>query len=165
MYNIGDAIVHPLHGAGTISGIESRKISGVETNFYLMKIPRGDMLVMIPVESCEAIGIRPVVCRETAEKVFASIPGIEVCEAQKWNKRYRDNMERVKSGDLLSVASVIKSLVRRDSERGLSTGERKMLQSAKQIFLSEISMSLDVSREEAEEKLYMAMGEQQGALA
>lgn len=158
MYKIGDQIAHPLHGAGTISAIESRRINGTNRDYYLMHIPVGDMTVMIPTETCTIIGIRPVINSEKAEAILASIPQIEITDNTNWNKRYRENMVRIKSGDLLEVAAVIKSLVYRDNERGLSTGERKMLHSAKQIFISELVIAQSIAYEEAEQRLYSAIG-------
>lgn len=158
MYKIGDQIAHPLHGAGTISAIESRRINGTNRDYYLMHIPVGDMTVMIPTETCTIIGIRPVINSEKAEAILASIPQIEITDNTNWNKRYRENMVRIKSGDLLEVAAVIKSLVYRENERGLSTGERKMLHSAKQIFISELVIAQSIAYEEAEQRLYSAIG-------
>ncbi|MBQ8263854.1 MAG: CarD family transcriptional regulator [Oscillospiraceae bacterium] len=158
MYKIGDRIAHPLHGAGTISAIESRRINGTNRDYYLMHIPVGDMTVMIPTETCTIIGIRPVIDAERAEAILDSIPEIEVSDNSNWNKRYRENMLRIRSGDLLEVAAVIKSLVYRDNERGLSTGERKMLHSAKQIFISELVIAQNIAYEEAENRLYSAIG-------
>lgn len=158
MYKVGDRIAHPLHGAGVISGIESRRINGCNRDYYTMHIPVGDMTVMIPTETCDIIGIRPVIDPARADKIFESIPDIEVSDNQNWNKRYRENMVRIKSGDLLEVAAVIKSLIFRDNERGLSTGERKMLHSAKQILISEIVIVQETSYDEVEQRLYSAIG-------
>ena len=127
MYKIGDRIAHPLHGAGTISAIESRRINGINRDYYMMHIPVGDMTVMIPTETCTIIGIRPVIDGARAAVILSSIPDIEISDNTNWNKRYRENMVRIKSGDLLEVAAVIKSLIYRDNERGLSTGERLSL--------------------------------------
>ncbi|MFR5781068.1 MAG: CarD family transcriptional regulator [Oscillospiraceae bacterium] len=91
---------------------------------------------MIPVDTSAAIGVRPIVGADEAEKILGSIPGLEIEMTQNWNKRYRENMLKIKSGNLLEVAAVVKGLMKRDKERGLSTGERKMLHSAKQILIS-----------------------------
>ncbi len=153
MFNIGDYISHPMHGAGMIEKIESRRINGENKNYYVMRIMSGDMSVMIPVDSCETIGVRPIVDSDTAFRVLDSFGNIEIDMSQNWNKRYRDNMVHLKSGDLFEVAMVIKGLVMRDSEKGLSTGERKMLRSAKQILISEIALSTDLTPPEIESKL------------
>lgn len=158
MYKIGDQIAHPLHGAGTISAIESRRVNGTNRDYYMMHIPVGDMTVMIPTDTCALVGIRPVIDGERAESILSSIPDIEVSDNTNWNKRYRENMLRLKSGDLLEVAAVIKSLVYRDNQRGLSTGERKMLHSAKQIFISELVIAQNLAYEDAESRLYEAIG-------
>ncbi|MBO5975812.1 MAG: CarD family transcriptional regulator [Oscillospiraceae bacterium] len=158
MYKIGDRIAHPLHGAGTISAIESRRINGINRDYYMMHIPVGDMTVMIPTETCAIIGIRPVIDGARAAVILSSIPDIEISDNTNWNKRYRENMVRIKSGDLLEVAAVIKSLIYRDNERGLSTGERKMLHSAKQIFISELVIAMGIAYEEAENLLFSAIG-------
>ena len=112
---------------------------------------------MVPTENCDEIGVRPVVDQERADQVLAAIPDIQVEMTANWNHRYRENMERMKSGDLIEVARVIKGLTLRDQSRGLSTGERKMLHSAKQILISEIVLSKSVSYEMVEEELNTAL--------
>lgn len=153
MFNVGDMIAHPMHGAGVIDGIEEKKINGMTRSYYVLKIPVGGMIVLIPIDSTEAIGVRPIVTNDAAEKIISSIPGIETDMTQNWNRRYRENMLRIKSGDLLEVARVIKGLVQRDNDKGLSTGERKMLHSAKQILISEIVLSQHSTYEEIEVKI------------
>lgn len=153
MFQVGDKIVHPMHGAGIVDGIVERKVNGVSRNYYSLKLPVGGMLVMIPTETTSAIGVRPVVDAQEAEAVLAALPGIEVESDQNWNRRYRENMLRLKSGNLIEVARVVKSLVKRDLERGLSNGERKMLHSAKQILISEIVLSECTSYEEVEARI------------
>lgn len=157
MFQVGDKIAHPMHGAGVISGIESRKIDGVERDYYQLRLPVGGMQVMIPTETCEAIGVRSIVNCAEADGIIAAISSIEIIETQNWNKRYRENMMKIKSGNLLDVASVIKSLMLREIERGLSTGERKMLNSAKQILISELALSKDVDSEVIESMLQAAV--------
>ena len=153
LFQIGDKIAHPMHGAGIIAGMEKRKMDGVERDYYVLQLPSGGMQVMIPVSSCESVGVRPIVSAKQADEVLRAIPGIEVVMTANWNKRYRDNMLKIKSGDLLEVASVIKGLMLRDNERGLSTGERKMLHSAKQILISELVLSKQCSNDEIEQAL------------
>ncbi len=156
-FRVGDRIAHPLHGAGVISGIEKKRINGAEREYYILNIPGGDMLVMIPVESAAHIGVRPIVKAEEARRIMDALPGIETSMNQNWNKRYRENMIKIRSGDLMEVAAVVKGLMTRDSERGLSTGERKMLHSAKQILISEIVLSASSSYQEVEDRLNTAM--------
>ncbi len=156
MFKIGDRVAHPLHGAGTISEIEHKKIDNSFKDYYVMRIPKGNMRVMIPVDACDAVGLRPIIDSARAEAILHQIPDLQIDEDCNWNKRYRENMLRIRSGNLLEVASVIKSLVERENTRGLSTGERKMLHSAKQILISEIVLCFDCSYNEAEERLYHA---------
>ncbi|HBD87162.1 MAG TPA: CarD family transcriptional regulator, partial [Clostridiales bacterium] len=113
-FRVGDKIAHPLHGAGVIDRIEQRKINGTEREYYVLKLPVGEMLVMIPVESCNEIGVRPIISAEEAERILDNIPEIEIEMTQNWNKRYRENMLKIKSGDLMEVAAVVKGLMARD---------------------------------------------------
>ena len=157
MFQIGDKIVHPMHGAGIVDSIVQKKVNGVVREYYILKLPMGGMLVMIPVQSCGEIGVRPVVDEQEAERIIAAFPEIEVDTTQNWNRRYRENMLRLKSGDLIEVARVVKGLMLRDGERGLSTGERKMLHSAKQILISEIVLSQNASYEDVEARINTAL--------
>ena len=157
MFQVGDKIVHPMHGAGVIDSIVSKKVNGVVRDYYILKLPVGGMLVMIPTEHTEEIGVRPVVDRDEADRLIAAMPGIEVDMTQNWNRRYRENMLRIKSGDLMEVARVVKGLMLRDEDRGLSTGERKMLHSAKQILISELVLSQSSSYEEIEKRINRAL--------
>ena len=136
MFQVGDKIVHPMHGAGIVESIVQKKVNGVMRDYYVLKLPVRAMVVMIPTDNSEEIGVRPIVDREQADQVLAAIPGIEVDMTQNWNRRYRENLERLKSGNLLEVARVVKGLMLRELERRLSTGERKMLHSAKEILIS-----------------------------
>lgn len=153
LYQVGDKIVHPLHGAGIIDRMETRRIDGVNRKFYVMNLPNNQMTVMIPVDSCDKVGVRNLCSSEEIDSVLNDIPNLVVDTNENWNKRYRENMLRIKSGNLRELASVIKSLVLRDDSRGLSTGERKMLVSSKQIILTEISFVKNISYEEAEANL------------
>ena len=155
-FTIGDKIAHPLHGAGIIDHIEKRRIDGRDCEYFVLRMPAGDIMVMVPVENCEAAGVRAVMSPEAMEKLLSEIPDAFLSMTSNWNKRYRENMLRLRSGDLLEVASVVKSLVIRENDRGLSTGERKMLHSAKQILISEIMLCMDSSYVEAEERLNSA---------
>lgn len=158
MFRIGDKIVHPMHGAGIVDGIVTRKVNGVLRDYYSLRLPVGDMVVMIPTESCREIGVRAILTGDQVEQILCQIAGLEVALESNWNHRYRENMLRLKSGDLMEVAKVVKSLMLRESRRGLSTGERKMLHSAKQILISEIGMAQSISYQEAESRMDAALG-------
>lgn len=157
MFQIGDKIVHPMHGAGVVDDIIKRKIDGEDRHYYSLKLPVGDMQVMVPVAASERIGVRPIIDANEAEKVLDSIPGIRVDMDINWNRRYRENMDKLKSGDLMRVAEVMKGLVLRDQIRTLSNGERKMLHSAKQILISEIVLCQQVSFEAVEQRITKAI--------
>ncbi len=159
MFHVGDKIVHPMHGAGVIDSVVNKKVNGVVRDYYVLRLPVGGMMVMIPTENCAEIGVRPVVEPTEADKVIDALPAIEVECDPNWNRRNRENMTRLKSGDLLEVARVMKGLILRDGERGLSTGERKMLHSAKQILISEIALSESASYEEVEGRINQALAQ------
>lgn len=159
MFQVGDKIVHPMHGAGVVDSIVTKKVNGVVRDYYILNLPVGGMLVMIPTENSDEIGVRPVMEPEQADRVIAAIPSIQVDADPNWNRRYRENMARLKSGNLLEVARVVKSLILREGERGLSTGERKMLHSAKQILISEIVLSESTSYEEVERRINKALAQ------
>ena len=115
--------------------------------------------MMVPVVGCEDIGVRSIISRSEAENVFNAFSALEISMTQNWNKRYRENMDKIKSGNLLDVAAVVKGLMCRDSERGLSTGERKMLHSAKQILISELVIAADMDYDGVEKRLCAALEE------
>lgn len=157
MFRIGDKIVHPMHGAGVVDGIVQRKVNGVVRDYYTLKLPIGGMLVMIPTDHCEQIGVRAILSGDEAGKILDQLSGVQVEMQSNWNHRYRENMERLKSGDLMEVAKVVKGLVLREGRRGLSNGERKMLHSAKQILVSEIGLAQSITYQEAEDRLEQAL--------
>ena len=153
VFCVGDRIVHPMHGAGVIDSIVEQRVNGRNLCYYVLRMPIGNMLVMIPIEGCNDIGVRPVINEERALEVLALIPNVEIDMTANWNRRYRENMLRIKSGDLIEVAKVVKGLKAREQERGLSTGERKMLHSAKQILISELVLALKSDYEQVEGKI------------
>lgn len=153
MYHIGDSVVYPMHGAGVIVSIEEHEVLGDKKKYYIMEMPIGDMRVMIPMDNLEQIGIRDVISTQTADQVLCALKDYEEVETANWNKRYRENMVRIKSGDVFEVSHVVKSLMQRDHEKGLSTGERKMLNSAKQILVSELVMAKKLLQSEVEQLL------------
>lgn len=153
MFKTGDRIVHPMHGAGVVEDIVERRVAGVTRSYYVLHIPIGDMRVLIPTKSTSNIGVRAVVDRESAERIFETVKYLEPDCAQNWNQRYRDNMEKLRSGNLIEVSRVIKGLLIRDRVKVLSTGERRMLHSAKQILISELVLALDKPSEEVDARL------------
>lgn len=141
MFNIGDKVVYPMHGAGVIEAIEEKEILGERQKYYVMRMPIGDMKVMIPIKNIKDIGVRQVAGEEEIEEVFNILRGDKSKMSSNWNRRYRANMEKIKSGNIFQIAEVVRNLALRDKEKGLSTGERKMLDNAKHILVSEIVLS------------------------
>lgn len=158
MYSVGDRIVYPMHGAGVIESIEERVILGRKQNYYVLKMPLGDMKVMIPIESVSDIGIREIIDNGEVDKVFAVLGEGNVNVNTNWNKRYRENMVKIKSGDIFAVADVVRTLMLREKGKGLSTGERKMLNSARQILISELILAKETSQNEIESAINNYLG-------
>lgn len=150
MFSVGDKIVYPMHGAGVIESIEKKEILGQKQDYYVMKMPVGDMKVMIPTQSVKEIGIREVIGSCDVDKVYQILQDHSVNVTNNWNQRYRENMTKIKSGNIYEVADVVRILMKRDKEKGLSTGERKMLNSARQILVSELVLAEDASQAEVE---------------
>ena len=143
MFSIGDKVSYPMHGAGLIEKIEDRQILGETRSYYIIRIEHGNMQVMVPVSGCETVGLRPIVKKSVIKGVLSTLGSASEPMDHNWNRRNRDNLERLKSGDLNKVAAVIRDLARADQNKKLSTGEKKLLSSAKTILASEIAMVLN----------------------
>lgn len=150
MYLVGEKVVHPMHGAGVIEAITEEKLAGKRANYYVFRMPVGGLVLKIPTENSGSIGVRSLSSQEEIQSVLQSISDMDAEMTANWNHRYRENMQRIKSGDLMEVARVIKGLMWRDAQRGLSNGERKMLHTAKQILISEIVLVQGLTYQEAE---------------
>ena len=150
MFNVGDKIVYPMHGAGVIETIEERAILDEKQSYYIIKMP-GEVKVMVPTAKAEEIGVRNIIDKERAGKVINVLEQDSTEMSMKWNKRYRDNVEKMKSGDIFEVADIVRNLSFKQKEKGLSTGEKKMLNNAKQILVSELVLAEHASQEEVEE--------------
>jgi len=150
MFNVGDRIVYPMHGAGVIEGIEQKNLSGVPEDYYIIKLTSGEMKVMIPVCNKDLVGLREVISREEVAKVLEVLRNKGQEMSANWNRRYRTNLEKIKTGSIYDVAEVVSGLTMRDKEKGLSTGERKMLENAKQILLSELALAQNMDEEQVE---------------
>ena len=149
LFSVGDKVVYPMHGAGIIESIEEKEFLGEIKKYYIMRIPIGDMKVMIPMSNVEEIGLRDVVCEETIDKVITILQNNETDMSANWNHRYRANLDKMKTGDIYKLADVVRNLMLRNYEKGLSTGERKMLDNAKQIFISELVLAKNLDQDEA----------------
>ena len=151
MFSIGEKVVHPIHGAGIIADVVQERISGSLREYYVFRAPSNGLVLKIPKEGSGMI--RRIMTHEEVEALFAKIPSIPSAANTNWNKRYQENVSRLKSGDLAQVVQVIKSLMYRGTQRALSTGEWKMLHNAKQIIISEVAMVEDCTPQEVEKRL------------
>ena len=150
MFIIGDKIVYPMHGAGVIEQIEEKQILGEIRKYYILKVPCGDMKIMIPIDCSDEIGVRAVITLAEVNEVIEVLRADTSEMSNNCNRRYRENMEKLKTGDIYNVAEVVRNLMRTDKEKKLSTGEKKMLSNAKQILISEIILVQDIDHEAAE---------------
>ena len=153
MFAIGDNVSYPLHGTGVIEKIEQKQVLGETRSYYIIRITKGNMQVMVPVEGSENVGLRPIVSPDVFDSVYSTLSAESTPMDENWNRRNRDNMEKLRTGDLTLVAAVIRNLVRIDRSKKLSTGEKKLLSDAKYILASEMKAVLGLSEEEALEKI------------
>jgi len=149
MFKIGDKVVYPMHGAGIIEAIEEKEVLGDKRSYYIMKMPFGNMKLMVPIDNVNENGLRQVVNPEEVIRVMSILQDNDNSMSANWNRRYRANMEKIKSGNIYEVAEVVRNLSLRDREKGLSTGERKMLENARQILISELVLA----KEEKEDSI------------
>ncbi len=146
MFEIGDRVVHAMHGAGIIVDIEVKQVLGKDSKYYILKMPLNEMRVMVPVSKADEVGVRKILQAEEMDKIFEVLKEEEEEPTQtNWNRRYRYNLDRIKSGDIEEIARVVSSLQRLDSVKSLSTGERKMLNNAKRIITSEMVLVYEKS--------------------
>lgn len=148
MFSVGDRVVYPMHGAGVIEAIEEKEILGAWKRYYVMKLPLGEMKVLIPTDNIAQVGLRGVIKKNEVSQVFIVLQGEQPEMSTNWNRRYRNHLEKIKSGDIFEVAEVVRNLMLRDREKGLSTGESKMLDTARQILVSELILVQGVEQHE-----------------
>lgn len=150
MFNIGDKVVYPMHGAGIIEGIEEKEYLGKSQRYYILRLPIKEMKVMLPTENVQQLGLRDIVTNNIVPEVLGVLREKQSEMSSNWNRRYRENMEKVKTGDIHDVAEVVRDLQLMDRTRGLSTGERKMLSNSRQILVSELALVQNMGRQEVE---------------
>ena len=156
MFVIGEKVVYPVHGAGVIESIETREILGEQRSYYVLRLSTGELRVLVPVDTVEKLHLRPISPRAKLDEVTAILQGLAQADCpweENWNKRYRMNMEKIKSGDICQLAEVVRSLAQRDEDKGLSAGEKKMLDNARKILVSEIVLCAGLTPEEAVRRL------------
>lgn len=150
-YSIGDKIVYPMHGAGIIVDKVNKKIMDEIRCYFIVKSPVSEMVAMLPVENMDTIGIRDIMSANEADELLCKIKEMNTVELSNWNKRYRENMEKLRDGNIDEIAQIAKSLLTRD--KSLSTGERKLMLNAKNAVLSEIMLAKNITLTQAEEAL------------
>ena len=158
MFKIGDRVVYPMHGAGIIEAIEEKELLGDSKLFYILKLPIKNMKVMLPIDSAENLGVRKVVDNDVLTEVMEVLSQEKGVMPDNWNRIYRSNLEKVKTGDIFEVAQVVRNLEILDREKGLSTGERKMLSNSKQILISEMILAKNLNEDEAATLVNMTIG-------
>ncbi|MBO5517359.1 MAG: CarD family transcriptional regulator [Firmicutes bacterium] len=149
MFSIGDKVVYPMHGAGTIQNIEEKEVLGETRAYYILRIPYGNLQVMVPVKGSDVAGLRPIVSEEEVCGVLDVLSAESTPMDENWNRRYRENMDKLRSGDPAKVAEVIRNLMRVERAKRLSTGEKKLLANARQILASEIVLVRGVAEKDA----------------
>ena len=153
IFKVGDTVVYPHHGAALIEAIETRTIKGEPKEYLVLKVAQGDLTVRVPAENAEYVGVRDVVGQEGLDKVFEVLRTPFAEEPTNWSRRFKANLEKLASGDVIKVAEVVRDLWRRDKDRGLSAGEKRMLAKARQILVSELTFAVDSTEEHAEAML------------
>ena len=153
MFSIGDKVVYPMHGAGIIEAIEDKEVLGEKRKYYIMKLPLGDMKVMVPLETAADTRMRQIIDDEGYRRVVGILQEESSAMEPSWNHRYRANMEKIKSGNIFEVAEVVRNLSLWHKEKGLSNGEKKMLDNARQILISELILVKDTEENQMAEML------------
>jgi CarD family transcriptional regulator len=153
LYKVGDKVVYPHHGAGTVVKKEKREVLGEKREYLTIKILHNDMTVNVPSENAEAVGLRKVIGEDMVKVVVKALTGGGTQMPKNWNRRFKHNRDKMKTGDILELAEVVRNLSLRDREKGLSTGEKQMFVKAKKILASELMYAKDMDEEEAAEWL------------
>jgi CarD family transcriptional regulator, regulator of rRNA transcription len=161
-FEIGDSVVYPHHGAGRVLRKEEKEVLGESREYLTIKILHNDMTVMVPTENAALAGLRRVIDEETVKKVLALLQD-ECSEMPKnWNRRFKHNRDKIKTGDVYELAEVVRNLAVRENEKGLSTGEKQMFTRAKKILASELMYALEMDEQEVEEHLHVLLIESNG---
>lgn len=154
MYKLGDLAVYPAHGVGVIERIEHQEISGCQQDFYVMRILDNNMIIMIPTNNVDNVGLRDIICQTDIPKLYSVLEKTDVIiDNQTWNRRYREYMDKIKAGSIFEVAEVYRDLLILKVDKDLSFGERKMLDTARNLLVKEISLAKKVHEEQIEKDL------------
>ncbi|MBT1017732.1 CarD family transcriptional regulator [Canibacter sp. lx-72] len=152
-FEVGETVIYPHHGAAKIIEIKNRKLGGVSKVFLKLEVHQGDLTIEVPAEKCEMVGVRDVINDAGLAEVYAVLREQFTEEPANWSRRYKANLEKLASGDVLKVSEVVRDLWRREHDKGLSAGEKRMLVKARQILTSEVALAKNSSEEAAEELL------------
>jgi CarD family transcriptional regulator len=153
LYKVGDKVVYPHHGAGTVVKKESRVVLGQKREYLTIKILHNDMTVNVPTENADTVGLRKVIDEQMVTKVMKALTGTGTQMPKNWNRRFKHNRDKMKTGDIFELAEVVRNLALRDHEKGLSTGEKQMFVKAKKILASELMYAKEMDEDEAAEWL------------
>jgi CarD family transcriptional regulator len=157
-FGVGDKVVYPHHGAATIEKKEKKDVFGKKQDYLVLRLAYGDLTLMVPADNAEEIGLRDVINDEEVEEVFAVLRKKEARMPTNWSRRFKNHVEKLKSGDIYQVAEVVRNLTIREKDKGLSAGEKRMLGKARQILVSELTFALKMDEETAEAKLDEVLG-------
>ena len=149
MYKVGDKVVYPHHGAGTVIKKENREVLGEKREYLTIRILHNDMTVNVPTQNSERVGLRKVIDEEMVGKVLKALTGTGTAMPKNWNRRFKHNRDKMKTGDIFELAEVVRNLSLRDHEKGLSTGEKQMFVKAKKILASELMYAKQMDEDEA----------------
>jgi CarD family transcriptional regulator len=149
MFGVGDIVVYPHHGAGVIEDIMEKDVDGETKSYFVLRMSQGNLKVMVPAESYEQVGLRGVISKKEVDKVMDVLAEKQSPMPSNWNHRYKKNRDKLRSGDIFQVAEVVRNLTLRDLEKGLSSGEKRMLNQARDILASELMYAVDVEVDEA----------------
>jgi CarD family transcriptional regulator len=157
VFDIGDKVVYPHHGAAIVERREVKEAFGQKREYLVLRLAYGDLTLMVPADNTDGVGLREVINDEEVEEVFAVLRKKEARMPTNWSRRYKNHSEKLRSGDIYQVAEVVRNLSIRDKDKGLSAGEKRMLSRARQILVSELTFALDVDEETAEKRLDEAL--------
>lgn len=149
LFEVGETVVYPHHGAATISAVKTRVVRGEEKLYLTLQVAQGDLVIEVPAENVDLVGVRDVIGREGLDRVFDVLRAPFTEEPTNWSRRYKANLEKLASGDVIKVSEVVRDLWRRDQDRGLSAGEKRMLAKARQILISELALAENTDQESA----------------
>lgn len=156
-FDVGDKVVYPHHGAAVVEKRENKFVFGEEREYLVLRLAYGDLVLSVPSDNTEEVGLRDVINDEEVEEVFAVLRKKEARMPTNWSRRFKNHVEKLKSGDIYQVAEVVRNLSLREKDKGLSAGEKRMLGKARKILVSELTFAIDVDEAEAERRLDEAL--------